>query len=501
MSRYQVIARRWRPKSFNEVVGQRHVVNTLKSAIERGKIAHAYLFSGPRGVGKTSMARILAKALNCEKGPTPEPCCECENCREIERGIFVDVIEMDAASNRGIDEIRELRESVRYAPTKGRYKVYIIDEVHMLTEQAFNALLKTLEEPPSHVVFVFATTEYRKIPQTILSRCIRFDFKPLTEDEAVEILSNICDAEGVEYEEAALRAIARAASGSLRDAEMFLEQVIAYTGGKIKGDAVYEALGLVEEEALENFLKALVERDVEPALHIFHKRVVERGYDVAGFVQSLLEFIGERLKKQALSGDTADAVKLYTFFKTFLELSEKVKRHPFPDMLVEAEIIRLTALPPLEDIKVLLDVLEGKARSVSPSFEKRGEKREAVGEGRAKPASYGADADALADAVSRRDKPLSLLLKEADVRFKDGAVVISPGKLGEVSWGKLREKEDVIKEQADALGLGVKFENSVKKAPVVRNIREEAAENPVVREILSVFDNALIVDVKKRGEV
>ncbi len=499
MKGYQVIARRWRPRTFSEVVGQRHVVNTLKGAIERGKIAHAYLFSGPRGVGKTSMARILAKALNCEKGPTPDPCCKCENCLEIEKGIFVDVVEMDAASNRGIDEIRELRESVRYAPTRGRFKVYIIDEVHMLTDQAFNALLKTLEEPPSHVIFIFATTEYRKIPQTILSRCIRFDFKPLTEDEAVEILSNICEAEGVEYDKGALRILARAASGSLRDAEMFLEQVIAYSDGRIKTNIVYEALGLVEDEVLFEFLNALSGKKTEKAISLFQEKVLKRGYDISAFLSSFLEFISKKLKEQAVAGDTLEAVKLYTFFKTFLELSEKIRRHPFPDMLVEAEIIRLTALPPLEDIKLLLDAIEGNVEK-ERAFQKEPDKRFKI-EKIEDVTDNKKIMDELISALAYRNRHLALLLKDAEIKFENGTIVISSGKLGEVSWEKIKDNKELIENEANALGFNIKFVNNTnRKNHTIRSIREEATRNPLVKEILSLFDNALILDVKKREE-
>ena len=219
---YQVIARKWRPGTFEEVIGQPHATRTLQNAIRMDRIAHAYLFSGARGVGKTSVARILAKVLNCEKGPSPTPCNQCSNCREISHTNSVDVIEIDGASNRGIDNIRELRETVRYRPAKGRYKVYIIDEVHMLTTEAFNALLKTLEEPPPHVIFIFATTEPHKIPATILSRCQRFDFRRLSLLQIVEHLKRIISQEGADFSEGILYAIAREADGSMRDAQSLL---------------------------------------------------------------------------------------------------------------------------------------------------------------------------------------------------------------------------------------------------------------------------------------
>ena len=227
---YEVLARKWRPQQFDDVVGQEHVTQTLKNAITSERVAHAYLFVGPRGVGKTSTARIFAKALNCEKGPTATPCDKCDSCREITAGNSLDVLEIDAASNTGVDNVRDLRENVRYAPARGPFKIYIIDEVHMLSVAAFNALLKTLEEPPAHVKFIFATTEPQKVPATILSRCQRFDLRRISMSDIVERLSEIAEAEKIEIDEDALLAIARGAEGGLRDAESALDQFIAFRG-------------------------------------------------------------------------------------------------------------------------------------------------------------------------------------------------------------------------------------------------------------------------------
>jgi DNA polymerase-3 subunit gamma/tau len=242
---YQVIARRWRPQSFDEVVFQEHISKTIRNSIENGRISHAYLFAGPRGVGKTTSARILAKSLNCVNGPTANPCGVCENCVEIKEGRSFDVIEIDGASNNSVDDIRDLREKVNFSPVKGKYKIYIIDEVHMLSGSAFNALLKTLEEPPAHVVFIFATTEIHKLPETILSRCQKYFFRKIPVPDVAAHLAKIVKADGFEAEEGALYAIARAGGGSMRDAQSLLEQVLSFTKEKVTEHDALSQLGIV----------------------------------------------------------------------------------------------------------------------------------------------------------------------------------------------------------------------------------------------------------------
>jgi DNA polymerase-3 subunit gamma/tau len=293
---YQVIARKWRPQTFGDVVFQDHVSKTIQNSITQGRITHAYLFSGPRGVGKTTMARILAKALNCVDGPTPTPCGVCENCVEIKKGNSFDVIEIDGASNNGVDNIRELRENVNFAPAKSKYKIYIIDEVHMVTTQAFNALLKTLEEPPPHVVFIFATTEMHKIPETILSRCQKYFFKKIPVEKVVEHLRKIITKEGYKISENALFPVARIADGSMRDAQSLLEQVISFSGVATGGDKeiseedALSIMGVVPTESYIRLMNLISDTDGKGLMAEVDK-IVSMGIDISRYSSGLIEVI------------------------------------------------------------------------------------------------------------------------------------------------------------------------------------------------------------------
>ncbi|MBN1676447.1 MAG: DNA polymerase III subunit gamma/tau [Kiritimatiellae bacterium] len=301
---YEVLARKWRPQQFDDVVGQQHVTQTLKNAIESKRIAHAYLFVGPRGIGKTSVARIFAKALNCATGLTVTPCDACDSCREIMAGTNLDVLEIDGASNNGVDQVRDLRDNVKYAAARGPYKIYIIDEVHMLTPQAFNALLKTLEEPPPHVKFVFATTEPQKILATILSRCQRFDLRRIPAKQIVERLQQIAKAEDVQADDDALLAIARGADGGLRDATSALDQLISFRGRQIAEEDVLAVFGLVARTTLEELAGAVLAGDIPRLLRILAD-LDERGKDMQRLVLELLEHFRDVLIVTHMSGDGA----------------------------------------------------------------------------------------------------------------------------------------------------------------------------------------------------
>jgi DNA polymerase-3 subunit gamma/tau len=359
---YIALYRKYRSQTFDDVIGQQPIVQTLKNAITKNRLAHAYLFSGPRGTGKTSVARILAKALNCRSGPTDSPCSKCDTCTRIRDGHSVDVIEIDAASNRGIDEIRDLREKVRYVPTEGKYKVYIIDEVHMLTSEAFNALLKTLEEPPSHVIFVLATTESQKVPLTISSRCQRLDFARIPLLMIMDQLKKIAKSEGFSVEDKALNLIARSSEGSMRDAISLLDQLISFSGKTIKFDDVSLVLGSVNEEFLFLILDSIEKGDMASSLSLIEKAVADGGSvlqitrDILGHVRYILlaklgsesiidlpeEYIG-RLRSDA---GRFSIESLKELIKVFSRAELDMKWHPHPRLILEVAVVEAGSFAP-----------------------------------------------------------------------------------------------------------------------------------------------------------
>ncbi len=381
---YQVLALKWRPKVFEEVVGQETVTRTLRNAIKQDRAAHAFLFSGVRGVGKTTTARILAKALNCATGPTATPCGECPACVEITSSTSLDVLEIDGASNNGVEQVREIIEGSRYAPSRDRFKIYIIDEVHMLSTPAFNALLKTLEEPPPRVKFIFATTEYHKIPDTIVSRCQQFEFRTVPIAIIADQLRSIAQHEGIEIEDAAVSQIARAAEGSLRDALSALDQVLAAVGTKIEEKDVAELLGLVDHEVLAGAARAIMDRQIGAILSIVDE-LVRGGRDLRSFARGLIQYFRDLLVVRA-APDSPELVELAGDRQELAELSSRLSEDdlirsidlltqvegalrwaPEPRFHLEVALLKLAQLRELVPFEDLLARFEALASGSTPS--------------------------------------------------------------------------------------------------------------------------------------
>ncbi len=384
---YVVLARKWRPQKFKDLVGQEHVEKTLVNAINNGKVSHAFLFTGTRGVGKTTSARILAKALNCLDSQEGEPCCQCKNCEEISAGRSIDVLEIDGASNRGVEDIRELREQVKYAPMHGAHKIFIIDEVHMLTKEAFNALLKTLEEPPSHVVFIFATTEIRKVPQTILSRVQRYDFKRISQKDIADRLSFICKEEKIEAEAEALNLVAQRAQGSMRDALSFLDQVYSFSGQKMPAEDVRRVLGIPPFELFEQLFQNILDKNTAAcflSLEEFYNLGIEIPEVVHGFGHFLRNLLyakqkgieaetlgidGDKFARYTQLGQKLSDGDILRMGHILSQLSGQLKSSFNPQLALEMGVAKMASLDGLVQISQLL---KSNLTGESPEEKKKG---------------------------------------------------------------------------------------------------------------------------------
>ena len=547
---YQVSARKHRPMTFAEVTGQTHVVRTLTNALASGRTAHAYLFSGMRGVGKTTMARILAKALNCEKGPTSTPCLACVSCREIGAGMSFDVMEIDGASSNSVDDVREMRETVKTAPAHGRYRVYIIDEVHMLSTAAFNALLKTLEEPPAHVVFVFATTEAHKVPPTILSRCQHFTFRRIPRREVVDTLKRVTAAEGITIDDRSLSALARASDGSLRDALSLLDQAVAFGGKRVEADQLMILLGAVPHQLLRGVLEAVLARDAAGALKAL-AAVQDHGCDVRQFCGELMEHVRNLLVAKIVpnAGDLielgpdeqaeikADAARLTVdhiqeLFRIFLQAEDGIRASQYPWFVVEMAAVRAcrvgqaqaTSSPTRSETKVAPvppkvapQATPSKASEPGPSSAPRAEQpqppekpqplREATPSPSAREEPVNLDWEAVVARVLAERPNIGAFLEESGLVGVAGDLVTVGFPAAAGTSMKMMQQESYQQAVAEVCAAlagrrlrvrVVSLENGTatptaaqlrleREATRERHLRDEALANPLVQEALSVF--------------
>ena len=532
MSSYLVIARKWRPALFEEIIGQDHVTRTLKNALSTGRIAHAYLFSGPRGVGKTTAARILAKGLNCSAGPTASPCNDCESCRGITTGSSVDVFEIDGASNTGVENVRELRENIMYMPASGRYRVYIIDEVHMLSAPAFNAPLKTLEEPPPHAVFIFATTEVHKIPLTILSRCQRFDFRRIPFARIQAHLEKILAEEGIGYETDALFTIAREADGSLRDAQSLLDQALAFGAGTIKTREVTEALGLMDRTVLFELLSAVIAKDTLGCLNIVEK-IHNFGYDLKracggllGLLRdltvikatgsgSLLEASDHELEGLKRLAETTGTDRLHMLFNIIARGYEEVSRSTYPRYSLEMALLKAARFDEVLPVGELVERLEalgsrlagGGQRAADVAVPSRREEPRTAKEpvptapqkageqtGDYRAGTKETSAEGLMEYLKGASKNLAKPLEGSTVKKEGNTVEIAAGDEA-VNFLKIR-KEKIEELASEYFKSPVKVEISSRGAKEVKKKPDR-----LVNEAVRIFGGKVIQDTYRRTNV
>jgi len=559
---YQVLARKFRPQTFEEVAGQAHVVKTLRNAIAQGRVAHAFLFSGPRGVGKTSVARILSKALNCEKGPTPTPCNQCSNCIEITNNSSLDVHEIDGASNRGIDEIRELRENVKFAPASSRYKIYIIDEVHMLTDPAFNALLKTLEEPPAHVVFIFATTESHKIPATILSRCQCYDFRRIPLKEIIANLELVASKEGINISPIALSWIAEAGDGSMRDSQSIFDQVISYAGLDVKDADVEESLGLAARQYLFRLSEAVLNQDAGSCLIILEEAYLA-GIDMKYFYQMLLkhfrnlllvkiagdksasfDIATEQIEKLNTQVQTTSRETLQRYLEILIAEEGNFRRSQEPRMKLETIIVKMAYLEPIMPLGEILSTIETIEKKLQSGLSGNDEKT--VPQSIAAQGSFGGmcsagaansfsgeckdenhcPPDNAADLKGLRDNLKKFIKKESPILaakiesaeilrcenncltigfpanfiFLDEMKNVQKQRLEQIAGKFFQQNMTLVIETLSAENGGANGGRPRSKAGILNDIKQEAMKQPLLRKIIDELPDARVIDVRVQTE-
>jgi DNA polymerase-3 subunit gamma/tau len=489
---YEVFARKYRPQTFDDLVGQTHVSRTLKNAVAQNRLAHAYLFVGPRGVGKTSTARILAKSLNCINGPTVMPCGVCDNCREIAGGNSLDVIEIDGASNNSVEDVRQLRENVRYAPAKGRYKIYLIDEVHMLSSAAFNALLKTLEEPPDHVKFIFATTEPQKVLPTILSRCQRFDLHRIPANLIAQHLQLIAKKEKIELQPAAANAIARGAEGGLRDAESMLDQLVAFCGEKIAESDVLNVFGFTSEQTVSDLTGRILRGETPEAIDLLHAQC-EAGKDMMRLMADLIAYVRDLLvfkaKPDALNEDvdpdvqkslTAHAElistdRLLDLIDQFAAAEGRMKWAPNKKLHFEVAIIKA--------IQTL-----GQA-TLDEVIEKLGELRDGGGaEASVAPPTKPARTRAGVSSAPQIRAAGTAAITETEARVEEKATTVDPEKIWQALVAKIPAQKAFVRNSVSAAHfLGVEGRNFKLGFPVGDKAMMDILGTPANRKLIETL--------------
>jgi len=517
--KYQVIARKFRPQVFEDVVGQKPIVQTLQNAIQMDRIGHAYLFSGPRGVGKTTTARILAKGLNCVQGPTITPCNACPSCQEIASGKSIDVFEIDAASNTGVDNIRELRESAKYAAARSRYKIFIIDEVHMLSTSAFNALLKILEEPPSHVVFIMATTERHKVPATILSRCQQFIFRTISPAEIQVHLRQIAAREGIKIEDRALSYIVKAAEGSMRDAQSLLDQIIAFSGQEVVDEDVRDVLGFIPSEILDQTVSALARSDSKSLIQTVGV-VIDQGLNIQQYVR---EFIGRirdllvlklgldekilfsppekaALREVATGFSEQDLIRI---FDMLLRLESELRWTSQPRFHLEVGFIKLAKVGHIRDIEEILREVKGGR----DEGESKPEPKKSPTSVQASPPSSPPESSTFQDTFNRRVEEkaatTAVYLQKAERIERIGDLVqVVLTNATQVALLQSKEHKTVLDSVAGELvGKAVSVSLIIKEQPqrdgtAVDKVKDE----PLVKRFLEVFRGDLAQVKPAKGE-